>query len=162
MRDRLRREVVGPQPVRSATNSATTWRQAVNRSVECANSVGTRKISSIRRRCSGTCAGATRLKSMSASLIASMSGTSGGQAFSRTRIRSSSASNAPHGTSFFDGKYRKNVRRPIPAAAAISSTVVCSNPRSANRANAVCSSSAREVTRFRPGWDMRQSYSWRP
>ena len=124
----------------------------MNRSVECANSVGTRKISSIRRRCSGTCAGATRLKSMSASLIASISGTSGGQAFSRTRIRSSSASNAPHGTSFFDGKYRKNVRRPIPAVAAISSTVVCSNPRSANRANAVCSSSAREVTRFRPGW----------
>ena len=126
----------------------------MNRSVECANSVGTRRISSIRRRCSGTCSGATRLKSMSASLIASISGTSGGQAFSRTRIRSSSTSNAPHGTSFFDGKYRKNVRRPIPAAAAISSTVVCSNPRSANRANAVCSSSAREVTRFRPGWDM--------
>ena len=41
-------------PVRAATNSAITSRQAVNRSVECANSAGTRKISSIRRRCSGT------------------------------------------------------------------------------------------------------------
>ncbi len=39
----------------------------------------------------------------------------------------------------------------MPAAAAISSTVVASNPRTANRANAVCSSSAREVTRRRPG-----------
>ena len=36
--------------------------------------------------------------------IASISGTSGGQALSRTRIRSSSASNAPQGMSFLDGK----------------------------------------------------------
>src|SRR6201988_4710427 len=44
------------------------------------------------------------------------------------------------------------MRRPIPAAAAMSSPVVSSKPRAANKANAVCSSSSREVTRLRPGW----------
>lgn len=88
----------------SATNSATTSRQAVNRSVEYANSVGTRRISFIRRRCSGTWSSGTRLKSISASRRASSSATSGAKSFSMTRIRSSSASNEPHGTSFLEGK----------------------------------------------------------
>ncbi|GAB2932825.1 hypothetical protein GCM10027047_31490 [Rhodococcus aerolatus] len=37
-------------------------------------------------------------------------------------------SKSPQATSFFDGKYRKKVRREMPAASAIASTLVASKP----------------------------------
>ena len=60
-------------------------------------------------------------------------------------------SKSPHTTSFFERKYRKKVRREMPAAAAMSSTVVSSKPCRAKRSSAACPSSDRLVTRGRPG-----------
>ncbi len=60
-------------------------------------------------------------------------------------MRSRPGIESAHTTSFFDSKYRKNVRLPMPAARAMSSTVVASNPWSANSAKATRSSSSRLV-----------------
>ena len=109
-------------------------------------------MSRIRRRCHTQSSAGTVLKSTMASRTASISGVSAGQAASQARIRSSSAAKLPHGTSFLDAKYRKKVRRPMPAALAMSSTVVPSKPCRSNSSNATCSSSARVVIRLRPSW----------
>ncbi len=48
--------------------------------------------------------------------------------------------------SFFEAKYRKKVRREIPAAAAMSSTRVSSNPRAWKTSRAACSMATVDVT----------------
>src|SRR5260370_22756708 len=100
----------------------------------------------MRRRCADTCSGAIRLNSTISRRIAAINGAAGGVAARRRRSFASSASKSPQPTSFLVGKYRKNVRRPIPAALAMSSIVVRSNPCRSNRSNATCSSFARDVT----------------
>ena len=97
---------------------------------------------------------------MTAAQIASTTGTSAGHCSNHAAKAVSWVSKSPQTASFFDLKYRKNVRRPMPAAAAISSTEVTSKPCSENIASEICSNSARLVTAGRPRAPWRSAAGW--
>ena len=97
------------------------------------------RISFIRSRWAAAPSLWIRLKRIVPSAITSSIGRSSGNDSNHSSNSSSMSSKSGNRMSFFEAKYRKKVRREIPAAAAMSSTRVSSNPRAWNTSSAAFS-----------------------